>query len=67
MSARRKTPKEKAVHKLYDAVASYVKLNKGIVLVAGGIQCQSWPGDGSYQFTIAVKCTGKPPLFEVSK
>ena len=67
MSGRRKTTKERAVDRLYDAVAAYVKLHKGSVLVAGGIQCQQWPGDGLYQFTIAVKCTGQPPEFEVKK
>lgn len=56
-------PRLGVIDVLYRAVAKYVESNGGRVIVAGGIQCQQWPGDGLYQFTIAVKCTGRPPKF----
>lgn len=55
--------KELAVNALYRAVQRYVKSNGGTVIVAGGIQMQEWPNDGSLNYTIAVKCFGKKPEF----
>lgn len=51
---------------LYRAVADYVESVGGTVIVVGGIQCQQWPGDEPYQFTIAIKCTGRKPEFAKS-
>lgn len=49
---------------LYKAVAEYVEKHGGKVFVAGGIQIQEVPGDATYNFYVAVKCTGRKPIFE---
>jgi len=69
--ARKKDQNTVAIDRLYRAVAHYVKLNGGVVIVAGGIQVQQWPGEGSMNFHISVTCTGgRLPAFaepEVSR
>lgn len=52
---------------LYKAVCDYVESYGGKVAVCGGIQVQEWPADGPYQFTIAIKCTGRKPAFKEQK
>jgi len=51
------------VMRLYKAVSNYVEKAGGRVVVAGGIQIQTWPTDKEYQFTVAIKCTGRKPTF----
>lgn len=46
---------------LLRAVERYVMSKGGSVVVIGGIQVQTWPGEFSGNFTIGVKCTGKRP------
>ena len=54
------------ISQLYRAVERYVTAHHGSVLVIGGIQLQEWPGEGEYNFSIAVKCTGKRPIFPIA-
>ena len=56
--------KERACLNLYKAVAKYVRLNGGLMLVAGGVQIIQWPGDTDTNFTIGIKCTGRKPLYQ---
>jgi len=60
---KQRNPQITPYDKLYHAVAEYVESKGGAVIVAGGIQIQEWPSDGPYQFTVAVKCTGRKPKF----
>ena len=48
---------------LYRAVAKYVRLKGGSVVVCSGIQVQEWPGSGKWSFSIAVKCLGRKPIY----
>jgi hypothetical protein len=52
-----------ATNRLYEAVAAYVEKNGGSVVVIGGIQIQEWPGDGKFKFTVAVRCSGRRPVY----
>lgn len=45
---------------LLRAVGRYVKKLGGEVLVAGGIQIESWPTE-EFTFYVKVKCTGRKP------
>lgn len=54
---------DRHVIRLYKAVANYVEHAGGKVVVSGGIEIQTWPGDRKYQFTVAIKCTGTKPKF----
>ena len=49
---------------LYRAIAKYVRLKGGTVVVCGGIQVQEWPGSGKRSFSIAVKCLGRKPIYK---
>ena len=53
---------ERHVMRLYKAVANYIKNAGGNVAVIGGVQLQDW-GDGKFNFTVAIKCTGRKPTF----
>lgn len=55
--------KERAALKLYKAVADYVKINGGTVLVAGGIQVIQFPEELKGNWSLAVKCTGVMPVY----
>lgn len=46
---------------LYRAVRRYIEANGGSILVIGGVQLQSWPGDSEFKFTLGVRCMGKRP------
>jgi len=48
---------------LYKAVAKYVQLQGGKVIVCGGIQIQEWHTDRTLGFTVGIKCVGKKPEF----
>jgi len=56
------TKKDAAWEGLLRAVARYVKSKGGYVAVAGGISSIRRPGDLSNNFTIAIRCTGMPPV-----
>lgn len=58
------TAKNDGYMALYKAVAKYVEKHGGAVVVAGGIQLQQMPGDNDSTFYVAVKCTGRKPIFE---
>jgi len=47
-----------SVHRV---IAAYVAHFGGKIIVSGPIQIQHWPGDGRFQFTVAVKCSGRKP------
>jgi hypothetical protein len=53
--------------RLYRAVANYVEKNGGVVIVAGGIEIQEWPERGRFNFSVAVKCTGRKPKLAAAK
>lgn len=57
-------PEDDSYMALYRAVATYVEQHGGKVLVAGGIQIQEFPAGAKYNFYVAVKCTGRKPVFE---
>lgn len=46
---------------LYRAVRRYVEDHGGSVLVIGGIEIQSWPGDPEGAFRVAVRVVGHRP------
>lgn len=53
---------EEPIKSLYQSVADYVVLNKGNVVVIGGVGIlQEKPG----QFMVCIKCLGKEPTFTV--
>lgn len=54
------------VDRLYKAVANYVKMVGGSVVVIGGVQIQQWPGDGEFRFTVGIRCSGRKPDFPPS-
>ena len=55
--------KRDPVSKLYRGVRDYVIANKGSIIVIGGVQVIQWPGDSPNNFTLAVKCMGRKPVF----
>ena len=60
--------KEKATDDLYEAVANYVKVHGGLVVVAGGVKIIQEPADLQYNWTIGIRCTGRcPTLFAPDK
>ena len=59
----RKGRVDRAMDRLCRAVSNYVEANGGVVAVTHEIQIQEWPSDGPLQFTVAVKCSGRKPVF----
>lgn len=58
----------RSVHdRLYRAVVNYVEAHGGKLLVIGGVEVQSMPGDRPGNFRIAVRCTGNAPVFKEKK
>lgn len=55
------------IGRLYKAVDHYVKKSGGSIVVIGGIQIQQWPHDGEYRFTVAIKCSGTKPPFDIGE
>ena len=53
-----------SVHRV---LAAYIAHLGGKVVVSGPIQIQLWPGDGKFDFTVAVKCTGRKPTIKKTK
>lgn len=53
-----------AAVRLYKAVAAYIRFHGGAVVVAGDIQVIQYPTEPKFNFTVAVKCTGKKPESE---
>jgi hypothetical protein len=52
--------------KLYSAVQEYVEGHGGKLIVIGGVQIQEWPEDNPLCFRLAIKCTGRKPVFAKS-
>lgn len=46
---------------LYRAVRRYIESKGGSILVIGGAQIESWPGDGQFKFVLGVRCMGRKP------
>lgn len=46
---------------LYRAVRRYIESNGGSILVIGGVQIESWPGEGEFKFVLGVRCMGRKP------
>jgi hypothetical protein len=55
--------KDNAYISLYKAVAKYVRLQGGTVILCEGIQVQIWPKSREDSFTVGVKCIGSMPVF----
>lgn len=49
---------------LYHAAQAYVEAHGGSLAVCGGVQIQRWPGERPLNWTLAIKCTGRPPSYE---
>ena len=54
--------RDKALDRLHNAVAHYIKSAGGSVVMTGPVQVQWWPEDNKHGFTLAIKCLGKPPV-----
>lgn len=48
-------------HNLLTAVQHWVHEHGGTVIVGGGIEVQQWPGMGTANYRVAVRCMGKLP------
>lgn len=57
------TKADRAVDRLYRAVANYVTVKGGKLVVIGGIAIQEWPEDRPMIFHVAIKCMGRKPAF----
>jgi hypothetical protein len=55
------TAKDRASERLFKAVANYVKVYGGKVLVTGNVHIIKFPGDLKLNWTFGVRCTGLPP------
>lgn len=72
MKRKKKAKKEKrfpmlgrSLHdRLYRAVVNYVEAHGGSLIVIGGIDVQQFPTDRVGNFRVAVRCTGRPPVFK---
>jgi hypothetical protein len=53
--------KNDPAHNLQTAVVHWIKANGGTAIVIGGIEVQQWPGDGEFNYRVAVRATGKKP------
>lgn len=51
------------VDRLYKAVQNYIESGGGKLVVVGGIGIQEWPGEGTYSFRVAIRCSGRKPEF----
>ena len=58
---------DKATDNLYKAVANYVKLQGGNILVIGGVQVIDFPGSLKYNWTLGIPCTGTPPKYAAAQ
>ena len=58
---KRSRASDRTIMRLYRAVAKYVEEAEGKVVVAGGVQIITWPGDASRNFVVGIKCTGRKP------
>ncbi len=48
-------------HNLLAAVQHWIEAHSGAVVVIGGIEVMTYPGDLPHNFRIAVRCTGTAP------
>lgn len=51
------------VSQLYRAVRRYIQHYGGSLAVIGGVEILRWPSDLDNNFSVAVRCTGKLPVF----
>jgi len=54
---------ENETRKLQNAVQRFVENLGGKLVVIGGAELWHWPTDSTYNFHIAMKCTGAEPPF----
>jgi len=59
--------KSAAADNLIESVARWVRVNGGTALIGGGIEIQQWPEDLKYNYRVAVKITGRRPIFKKKK
>lgn len=55
----------RATDGLYKAIAKYVEVHGGSVVVAGDIQIAHDASDLKYNWTISARCTGRPPIRDI--
>lgn len=53
--------KNDPAHNLQAAATHWIKAHGGNAIVIGGIEVQQWPGDGEFNYRVAVRVTGKKP------
>lgn len=51
------------VAQLYRAVKRYVEHHGGHLVIIGGISIIQFPDDSRFNFSVAIRCTGKLPVF----
>lgn len=57
-----KAKRKKCIDDLFYAVQRYIEGEGGTVVVAGPVTIQQWPGDRKFNYYLAIRCTGRPPL-----
>ena len=50
------------VENLQKAVGDWVRSRDGTVIVAGGVELMTMPGDKEFTFRVCIKCTGTRPV-----
>jgi hypothetical protein len=53
--------KDDPEHNLLAATQHWILAHSGSVVVIGGIEVQTWPGDNPHNFRIGIRCTGTVP------
>lgn len=56
-----------ATDRLYSALANYVKVRGGNVVVAGGVQVIQYVNSPKYRWSLEILCTGVPPQKEAAE
>jgi len=56
-----------ATDRLYSALANYVKVRGGSVVVAGGVQVIQYVNSPKYRWSVEILCTGVPPQKEAAE
>lgn len=61
------TRKARATRRLQKEVARWVEVFGGTALVIGGVQTMKFPDDLKFNYTIAIRCTGRVPVASPSQ
>jgi hypothetical protein len=56
------TRKARATRRLQNEIARWVETFGGKALVIGGVQIMRFPDDLKFNYTIAIRCTGRVPV-----